>query len=60
MSSPAGVKLPEEEFSKIIDTLIDDYKIKNMVTRALTSSIDQATHYVKQKEEEITRSQKPG
>lgn len=52
MSSPAGVKLPEEEFSKIIDTLIDDYKIKNMVTRALTSSIDQATHYVKQKEEE--------
>ena len=52
MSSPAGVKLPEEEFSKIIDTLIDDYKIKNMVTRALTSSIDQAIHYVKQKEEE--------
>jgi len=52
MSSPAGVKLPEEEFSKIIDTLIDDYKIKNMVTRTLTSSIDQATHYVKQKEEE--------
>ena len=46
------LSLPEEEFSKIIDTLIDDYKIRNMVTRALTSSIEQATHYVKQKDEE--------
>ena len=53
MSSPEGVKLPEEEFSKIIDTLIDDYKIKNMVTRALIFSIDQGTHHVKQEEEEI-------
>ena len=37
MSAPEGISLPEEEFSKVVDTLIDDYEIKSMVTRALTS-----------------------
>lgn len=55
MSSPTGIKLPEEEFSKVIDILIDDYKIKNMVTRTLTSSIDQGTHHVRQKEEQVIK-----
>ena len=36
MSSPAGVNLPEEEFFKVVDTLISDYKIKDMVTKALS------------------------
>jgi hypothetical protein len=35
MSAPEGISLPEEEFSKVVDTLIDDYEIKSMVTRAL-------------------------
>ena len=55
MSSPTGIKLPEEEFSKVIDILIDDYKIKNMVTRTLTSSINQGTHHVRQKEEQVIK-----
>jgi hypothetical protein len=37
MAAPEGTTLPEEEFSKVVDTLIDDYEIKSMVTRALTS-----------------------
>lgn len=37
MAAPEGTTLPEEEFSKVVDTLIDDYGIKSMVTRALTS-----------------------
>lgn len=35
MSAPEGISLPQEEFSKVVDTLIDDYEIKGMVTRAL-------------------------
>jgi hypothetical protein len=35
MSAPAGVTLPEEEFSKVIDTLIEDHNIKSIVTRIL-------------------------
>ena len=52
MSAPLGVKLPEKEFSKVVDTLIDDFKIKNMVTRALASMENQETYPGEQKEEE--------
>lgn len=52
MSAPLGVKLPEEEFSKVIDTLIDDFKVKNMVTRALTS-MDNHEKYARQPQEEV-------
>lgn len=49
MSAP---KLPEEEFSMIVDTLIDDYRIKNMVTRALASMDSYEEYFRQQKEKE--------
>ena len=52
ISSPADVKLTVEEFSKVVDTLIDDHKIKNMVTKALTFPLTSSDKYPKQKEEE--------
>ncbi|MGH9975223.1 MAG: hypothetical protein ACRD8Z_05230 [Nitrososphaeraceae archaeon] len=52
MSSPAGVKLPEEEFSKVVDTLIDDHKIKNMVTKAMYPQLTNSEKYPRQQEEE--------
>jgi hypothetical protein len=55
MSAPAGVKLTEEEFSKVIDIVIDDYKIKNMVTRELTAQGHQEKYLKPQKEEQEIR-----
>ena len=52
MSTPAGVKLPEEEFSKVIDTLIDDFKIKNMVTRELIPMEDCKKYFNQQREQQ--------
>lgn len=52
MSSPAGVKLPEEEFSRIVDTLIDDNKIKNMVTKAIYPQLTNSEKYPRQQKEE--------
>jgi hypothetical protein len=52
MSAPAGVSLPEEEFSKVVDTLIDDYEIKSMVTRALTSMENHEKYLRQQKGEQ--------
>lgn len=61
MSASAGVKLPKEELSKVIDTLIDDYKIKNMVTKGLTSleNHEQYPRQQKEEEEEIKVELKP-
>jgi hypothetical protein len=52
MSSPAGVKLPAEEFSRIVDILIDDNKIKNMVTKAIYPQLTSSEKYPRQQEEE--------
>jgi hypothetical protein len=52
ISSPAGVKLPEEELSKIVDTLIDDNKIKNMVTKAIYPQLTNSEKYPRQQTEE--------
>ncbi len=52
MSSPAGVKLPGEEFSKLVDTLIDDYNIKNMVTKAINPPLTNSEKYPRQQKEE--------
>jgi hypothetical protein len=55
LSGPAGMQLPEEEFSKVVDTLIDDYKIKNMVTKALALPLTNSERHPRQqlqKEEE--------
>jgi hypothetical protein len=52
MSSPAGVKLPGEEFSKLVDTLIDDYNIKNMVTKAINPPLANSEKYPRQQKEE--------
>jgi polyhydroxyalkanoate synthesis regulator phasin len=52
MSSPAGVKLPEEEFSKVVDTLIDDHKIKNMVAKAIYPQLTNNEKYPRQQKEE--------
>jgi DNA-binding HxlR family transcriptional regulator len=49
MSAP---KLPEEEFSMKVDTLIDDYRIKNMVIRALASMDSYEEYFRQQKEKE--------
>ena len=49
MSAPEGISLPEEEFSNVVDTLIDDYEIKSMVTRALTSMEDHEKYFRQQK-----------
>lgn len=43
MSVP--VRLPEEEFSKVLDTLISDYKIKDMVTKAIAPSLINSEKY---------------
>jgi hypothetical protein len=55
LSCPAEMKLPEEEFSKVVDTLIDDPKIKNIVTKALALPLTNSERYPRlqlQKEEE--------
>ena len=52
MSSPAGAKLPEQEISKIVDTLIDDNKIKNMVTKAIYPQLTNSEKYPRKQQEE--------
>jgi hypothetical protein len=52
MSNPIGMKLPEEEFSKLVDTLIDDFKIKNMVTKAIYPQLITSEMYPRQQKEE--------
>jgi hypothetical protein len=52
MTASVGVKLPEEEFSKVVDTLIDDYELKNTVVRALTSMKNDKRSLREEKEEE--------
>jgi hypothetical protein len=37
-SAPSCSRLPEEEFYKLVDILIDDSKIKDMVMGALTTT----------------------
>ncbi len=51
MSNPVGV-IPEEEFSKLVDTLIDDSKIKNMVAKAIYPQLTSEKHPRQQQEEE--------
>ncbi len=48
MSVPGCVRLPEEEFSKVVDSLISDYKIKDMVTKALATSLINSEKYPRQ------------
>jgi hypothetical protein len=52
MSTPAGIKLPEEEFSKLVDALLDDHKVKNMVTKAIYPQLTTSERYPRQREEE--------
>jgi hypothetical protein len=52
MSNPIGVKLPEEELSKLVDILIDDHKIKNMVTKAIYPQLTTIEKYPRRQEEE--------
>jgi hypothetical protein len=52
MSAPGCVRLPEEEFSKLVDTLIDDPKIKNLVMKAITPLLDNQKYLIQQKQKE--------
>jgi hypothetical protein len=52
MSVPGCIRLPEEEFSKVVDTLISDYKIKDMVTKAIASPLTDSEKYPRQRKEE--------
>ena len=54
MSNPVGV--PEEEFSKLVDTLIDDFKIKNMVAKAIYPQLTNSEKYPRQQQEEEPQS----
>jgi hypothetical protein len=45
------MRLPEEEFSKIVDTLIDDYKIKNMVAKALALPLTNSERSPRQRQQ---------
>jgi hypothetical protein len=52
MSAPGCVRLPEEEFSKLVDILIDDYKMKDMVMKAITPLANSQKYLRQQKQEE--------
>jgi hypothetical protein len=52
MSVPGCARLPEEEFSKVVDTLISDYEIKDMVTKAIAHSLRNSEKYPRQEKEE--------
>jgi hypothetical protein len=45
ISNPIGAKLPEEEFSQLVDVLIDDFKIKNIVTKAIYPQLTTSEKY---------------
>jgi hypothetical protein len=56
MPAPGCVRLPEEEFSRLVDILIDNSKIKNMVMNATTSMVNSEKylrHTEKQEEQEM-------
>ena len=50
MSNPVGV--PEEEFSKLVDALIDDNKIKNMVAKAIYPQLTNNEKYPRQQQQQ--------
>ena len=52
MSAPGCVRLPEEEFSKLVDILIDDYKMKDTVMKAITPLANSQKYLRQQKQEE--------
>lgn len=54
MSVPGCARLPEDEFSKVVNTLIDDPKIFNMVTRALSRIANSKMYQRQLKEQEQT------
>jgi DNA-binding HxlR family transcriptional regulator len=51
MSAPGCVRLPGEEFSKLVDTLIDDPKVKKFVVKAITPVPDGQKYLVQQEQE---------
>jgi Mn-dependent DtxR family transcriptional regulator len=51
MSNPIGMKLPEEEFSRLVDVLIDDHKVKNMVTKAIYPQLTTSEKYPRPQKE---------
>ena len=55
MSNPVGV-IQEEEFSKLVDTLMDDFKIKNMVAKAIYPQLTNSEKYPRQQQEEEAQS----
>ena len=51
-SAPGCARLPAEEFSKLVDTLIEDPKIKNLVMKAITPLPDSQKYLIQQKQKE--------
>jgi hypothetical protein len=52
MSNPIGVILPEEEFSRLVDVLIDDFIIKNMDIKTIYPQLTTSEKYPRQQEEQ--------
>ena len=52
VSAPGCARLPEEEFSKLVDTLIDDPKIKNLVMKAIPHLANSQKYLLEHKQEE--------
>jgi hypothetical protein len=50
MSAPGSSRLPVEEFSKLVETLIDNPKVKNFVMNAITSVPDSQMPLARQKQ----------
>jgi hypothetical protein len=55
MSAPGCARLPEEEFSKLVDTLIEDPKIRNLVMKAITPIPDSQKCLMHQKQNELRK-----
>jgi DNA-binding HxlR family transcriptional regulator len=51
MSAPGCARLPAGEFSKLVDTLIDDPKVKKFVVKAITPVPDSQKYLVQQEQE---------
>jgi hypothetical protein len=52
MSAPGCARLPTVEFSKLVDTLIDDPKVKNFVVKAIIPVPDSQKYPVQQEQQE--------
>lgn len=52
VSAPGCARLLEEEFSKLVDTLIDDPKIKNLVMKAIPHLANSQRYLLEHKQEE--------